>query len=218
MGNINRSAALSNLMVKAGLSASTLARELQAKGVKIGEDYIRKLASGRRELDKTSPDLRGGLKSIFKLSDEQWQETFELYAPASQVQISRPRYSSPTENFVNVEAYAANGGKISEYLVSREDYRQNMFVFYVDGDSMTTGDPNSIRSGDILYVDRNATDLIDVKIYLLEVRGGGVSIKRARRIIGKWIFMSDNLEHESLEANEITIIGRVFKAIGERKL
>jgi repressor LexA len=112
----------------------------------------------------------------------------------------------------------ANAGKPFDYPVPTEIYRRGMAVYLVDGNSMNTGMPDDIRDGDYLLVDRSHTNLIDGKIYVVEIMGDGFSVKRARKLNGAWFFVADNPAYESFSAKQIKVIGQVYQALGQRSL
>ena len=112
----------------------------------------------------------------------------------------------------------ASGGNPEAYPVPSNIWRRGTRVFEITGDSMTTGDPDSLRDGDWVYVDSFQTQLLDNKMFCVEVIGNGYTVKRARRLNGAWFLMSDNPLHASLKPDEARVIGQVYDAVGRRKV
>jgi repressor LexA len=113
----------------------------------------------------------------------------------------------------------AQAGKPTEYYpVPRTIYRPGMVVYQVSGNSMTTGNSDSLRDGDFVFCDTSLNELVEGKVYVVEVVGDGIAVKRARRLDNKWYLVSDNPEHESFNASDVRVIGQVYRAVGERDL
>lgn len=113
---------------------------------------------------------------------------------------------------------AANAGKPYDYPVPSEIYRPNMVILQVAGESMTTLAPDSLRDGDWLMVDTTVKSLKENELFVLEIIGDGYTVKRARKLNGDWLLMSDNPEYPILKQSEVSIIGIVFEAIGKRHI
>jgi repressor LexA len=112
----------------------------------------------------------------------------------------------------------ASAGRPFDYPVPIEVYRRGMAVYQVQGNSMNTGTPDSLQDGDYLLIDRNITSFQDGKVYVVEVIGDGMTVKRARKLNGTWYLMADNPAHESFKVNEIRVVGQVYQALGKRSL
>jgi len=111
---------------------------------------------------------------------------------------------------------AANGGKPVEYAVPiRKDLmRQNAIAFEVQGDSMNDGSADAIRDGDLVLVDTSLTDLVPGKVYLVELPGQGLMVKRLRRVGDALWFMSDNPVNGSFPAEDVVrVVGQVYGKI-----
>ncbi|MFA5552854.1 MAG: S24 family peptidase [Trueperaceae bacterium] len=109
----------------------------------------------------------------------------------------------------------ANGGRPRDYgvlLVKPSMVRgDNTKAFQVEGDSMTLGDTSGIRDGDWVLVDLSMTEPVNGKVFLLEIIGDGMTVKRLRNVEGAWVFMSDNPEAgESWRDDQVRIVGRVY--------
>lgn len=108
----------------------------------------------------------------------------------------------------------ANGGRPGEYgipvkpkLVRGDNTRS----FQVEGNSMDTGRDGAILDGDYVLVDLSMTEPVNGKVFLLEIIGDGMTVKRLRNVEGAWVFMSDNPEAgESWRDDQVRIVGRVY--------
>lgn len=108
-----------------------------------------------------------------------------------------------------------NGGRPQDYgvlLVKPSMVRgDNTRAFQVEGSSMDTGREGGIRDGDYVLVDLSLKDPINGKVFLLEIIGDGMTVKRLRNVDGNWVFLSDNPEAgESWRDDQVRIIGRVY--------
>jgi repressor LexA len=112
----------------------------------------------------------------------------------------------------------ASAGSPEMYPVPNHVWRRGTQVLEITGHSMTTGDPDSLRDGDWVFVDSNQTQLQDGKVYVIEIIGNGMTVKRARKLNGEWFLMSDNPEYSSLKVDEARIIGNVYDAVGRRRV
>lgn len=109
---------------------------------------------------------------------------------------------------------SANGGRPTEYGVLpvkpsmvRGD---NTRAYEVDGDSMTAADGSGIHDGDWVLVDTSLTAPINGKVFLLEIIGDGMAVKRLRQVGADWLFMSDNPKGESWTQDQVRIVGEVY--------
>lgn len=110
---------------------------------------------------------------------------------------------------------AAKGGKPIEYSVpvKRDLVRPSTRAYEVDGDSMDTGTEEGIRDGDWVLVDTALVDPVNGKVYLLEVIGDGMTVKRLRQVGTEWLFLSDNPAGESWREEQVDILGQVYAKI-----
>ncbi len=97
--------------------------------------------------------------------------------------------------------------------VPREFVRPGSILVRVDGDSMDTGDDRGIKDGDYVLVDPNLTDLRDGHVYLVEIVGDGLAVKRARKVKRGWVFISDNPSGPILTPDEGRVMGQVYRKI-----
>lgn len=118
---------------------------------------------------------------------------------------------------------SANGGRPHEYglvpvkpsLVRGDNTR----AYEVMGDSMDTGQDNSIRDGDWVLVDTSIDYPINGKVYLLEIVGDGMTVKRLRQVGGAWLFMSDNpAVNEVWRDDEVRIVGQVYGGVDYKEI
>ncbi len=97
--------------------------------------------------------------------------------------------------------------------VPREFVRPGSILVRVDGDSMDTGDDRGIKDGDYVLVDPNLTDLRDGHVYLVEIAGDGLAVKRAKKAGKGWVFISDNPAGPVLTPSEARVVGQVYRKI-----
>jgi len=97
--------------------------------------------------------------------------------------------------------------------VPREFVRPGSILVRVDGDSMDTGDDRGIKDGDYVLVDPNLMDLRDGHVYLVEIVGDGLAVKRARKVKRGWVFISDNPSGPILTPDEVRVVGQVYRKI-----
>ena len=89
--------------------------------------------------------------------------------------------------------------------------RPGAVAFEVHGDSMDDGTPDAIRDGDLVLVDASLTDLAPGKVYLVELPGQGLMVKRLRRVGDALWFMSDNPINGSFPAEDaVRVVGQVY--------
>lgn len=89
--------------------------------------------------------------------------------------------------------------------------REHLLILQVDGESMhRSGQVNSIESGDWIYVDTNLTNFQDGKIFVVDIEGQGVVVKRVRLWPQGWVLVSDNQVFPPFMPSQARVIGRVF--------
>ena len=85
-------------------------------------------------------------------------------------------------------------------------YRENMIIFYVEGDSMEP----TLSRGDLVACDKLGYD--GEGVYAIQ-RDGDVFVKRIEKDYKKWIIISDNprypIREEPIESENLMIMGRV---------
>lgn len=111
---------------------------------------------------------------------------------------------------------SANGGKPSSYglPVAPSLVRGgNTRAFLVEGRSMEVGD-GGIRDNSWVLVDTSLTQPINGKVFLLEIIGDGMTVKRLRQVGGEWLFMSDNPDvNEVWREDQVHILGEVYGTV-----
>ena len=85
-------------------------------------------------------------------------------------------------------------------------FRSDMMVVLVNGDSMSP----TIQSGDEVYIDTRQLEPSENKIFLVHIPGDGYVLKRAMRVAGHWMLVSDNRAYAPLSPDEAHIIGRAY--------
>lgn len=109
---------------------------------------------------------------------------------------------------------SANGGMPFEYgiPVDPEMVRgENTRAYQVDGDSMDTGNDDGIKDGEWVLVDTSLTTGIPGRVFLLEILGDGMTVKRLRQFDGEWRFASDNPQvGESWRGDQVRVVGKVY--------
>lgn len=108
----------------------------------------------------------------------------------------------------------ANGGMPTEYVLPVKPSLVrggNTRAFQVSGNSMAVGPDGGIQDGDWVLVDIALRQPVNGKVFLLEVIGDGMTVKRLRNVDGQWVFMSDNPEAgEAWREDQVRIVGRVY--------
>lgn len=110
----------------------------------------------------------------------------------------------------------ATMGKPYEYPVPEKLWRRSTTVYQVEGDSMTTANPNSLQDGDWVLVDTAITNQVHGKAFLVEIIGDGYTVKRALNTPGGWLWMPDNPAHQALKPDGVRIVGMVYAGLGQR--
>lgn len=110
----------------------------------------------------------------------------------------------------------ANGGRPASYGVPVEPEfvrGDNTRAFHVQGKSMETPE-GGIRDGSWVLVDISLTEPVNGKVFLLEILGDGMTVKRLRRVGGEWLFLSDNpAAEEAWRSDQVSIIGEVYGTV-----
>ena len=101
-------------------------------------------------------------------------------------------------------------GNIMNYAVIDQAQLRNgnTIAITVSGMSMQP----TFTDSETVLIDKSLTDLEDRGVYLICVEGQGVCLKRARLRRGAWWLTSDNPDHDEFQADEATVIGRVYFA------
>jgi len=196
---------------KLGLSQADLARAVDVTDV-----YISGIERGVRSLERWPWQRLEALRRALQWTPEEFAEATGIELPdLSSTGAKNPPILPAGYSMIPVVG-AANGGKPVEYAVPiRKDLmRQNAIAFEVQGDSMNDGSADAIRDGDLVLVDTSLTDLVPGKVYLVELPGQGLMVKRLRRVGDALWFMSDNPVNGSFPAEDVVrVVGQVYGKI-----
>lgn len=123
--------------------------------------------------------------------------------------VLMPVYSLATAGIPMQDAVPLDYDPIA---MPRDQWHPSLQLFLAEGESMSDGQEDSIRSGDILHVDMRATDPQDGRVMVVQIVPHGVTVKRVR-LLGEnyWLF-SDNLDQKRFppfQADEAKILGVV---------
>jgi repressor LexA len=159
------------------------------------------------------PHTLNRMLSVLRWTPEEFSEATGLEVP-----FVRPAKEQPGEAYVvlPVIGTAAAGPPwptVEHIAVPKGVLRAGTLVFRVDGDSMDTGDDRGIKDGDYVLVDPNLTDLRDGHVYLVEIVGDGLAVKRAKKAGKGWVFISDNPAGPVLTPSEARVVGQVYRKI-----
>jgi repressor LexA len=166
-----------------------------------------------RYLAYMEPHTLNRMLSVLRWTPEEFSEATGLEVP-----FVRPAKEQPGEAYVvlPVIGTAAAGPPwptVEHIAVPKGVLRAGTLVFRVDGDSMDTGDDRGIKDGDYVLVDPNLTDLRDGRVYLVEIVGDGLAVKRAKKAGKGWVFISDNPAGPVLTPSEARVVGQVYRKI-----
>jgi len=192
-----------------GLSQADLARVTGVTDV-----YISGIERGIRSLERWPWQRLEALRRALHWTTEEFAEVtgIELPGAASSSRAKNPPILPDGYTMIPVVG-AANGGKPVEYSVPVRDeiMRPGAIAFEVQGNSMDDGGPDAIRDGDLVLVDTSLTDLVPGKVYLVELPGQGLMVKRLRKVGDDLWFMSDNPENGSWPAEDaVRVVGQVY--------
>lgn len=114
----------------------------------------------------------------------------------------------------------ANGGKPDDYTlpVKRDLVRPATRAYQVEGNSMDDGTEDGIRDGDWVLVDTSLRVPENGKVYLIEILGDGMAVKRLRRFEADWLFLPDNPTGVALRFTEARVIGQVYAKVSYGKV
>lgn len=227
MRSVSKAAQLGMMLRKwrleRGLKRTEVITELEKLGVDMGYSYLAKLESGERSLAAASLEFRDGLRRVYRLTADEWELETGLHVPVEMSDANVYGSVGPGSaagliipgGLVMVPVYgSANGGTPSEYgiPVDPELVRgENTRAYEVTGNSMDTGTEDGIRDGEWVLVDTSLTKGIPGRVFLLEIIGDGMTVKRLRVFDGEWIFASDNpAVGEAWRADQVNVVGQVY--------
>ncbi len=194
-----------------GLSQDDLAAKLD-----ISQQAVVKIEKGSTNIARWPWQRLEALRRALQWTPEEFAEATGIELPNMPSAGTQNPPTLPTGYSMIPVVGAANGGKPVEYAVPiRKDLmRPNALAFEVQGDSMDDGSAEAIRNGDLVLVDTSLTDLVPGKVYLVELPGQGLMVKRLRRVGDALWFMSDNPVNGSFPAEDaVRVVGQVYGKI-----
>lgn len=195
----------------------------------VSHTYVADLEKGHAPASSLSFDTIEGLARGLRVNYSEMLEQVRRFRDMERGLISDQAPTISQTNAVRARAkvlpvrgMATAGQPIDteSYLVPEESWRPGCEVYRVDGDSMTTADPDSLRDGDLVLVDTSLRTPVDNKILLVLIPGDGFTIKRVRKLKREWWLMSDNPDpqYTSFQPRDAKIIGTVYETFRRRKL
>lgn len=189
----------------------------------IGEELLAQRTISALELGQLHPLRLTTERLAAYLHALRWTPEEFAEATGLEVPFVRPAQEKPGEEYVilPVLGSAAAGPPwptVEHIPLPRNILRPSTLVFRVDGDSMDNGEEDSIRDGDYVLVDPNLMDFQDGKVYLVEIVGDGLAVKRARKVKRGWVLASDNPSGPILTPDEVRVVGQVYRKISIREV
>jgi repressor LexA len=221
---------LTDQRVLAGLNQDQVDRKTRELGARVSQSYLSQLERGIKPLSALDGARMDALRRVYRLTTEEWVKATGLaivtasdpWTPAGQpwtLAGSGENVHGSVQRvdleLVTVMAMAAAGrgvytdeDAVGQILVVRDIARYpNRHTFAVEGDSMSP----KLEHGDAVHVDLSDTDLRDNRIYVVQLDGAGIVVKRARNYgPGQWWLISDNPAAPPLARDDARVIGRVF--------
>ncbi|MFA5551628.1 MAG: S24 family peptidase [Trueperaceae bacterium] len=176
----------------------------------------------RWESDKTgaaigasSPARLRALAKLLKWTAEEFEEKVGVPVASGRITVSTDNRLRLVGGLVMVPLVGvANGGPPSDYgvpVIPELVRGDNTRAYLVEGNSMAIGEDRGIQDGDWVLVDTSLTKPASGLVFLLEIIGDGMTVKRLKRIQGEWLFMSDNPEaDETWRPDQVRIVGHVY--------
>jgi SOS-response transcriptional repressor LexA len=212
--------------------ADALKRYIQRSGKtqrKISEEagipnptYLSQMANGR--VNWIESDYFRPLSDVLGLSIQEMKElnpslivttsdNTSPYIPANVREIPdvilMPVYSLASAGMPMQDAEPLDYDPIA---MPRDQWHPALVLFLAEGESMSDGQEDSIRSGDILHVDMRDTDPTEGRVMVVQIPGQGVTVKRVRMLGGAYWLFSDNPDQRRFppfQADEAKILGGV---------
>lgn len=190
---------LENPALYAKFSQQTLSRwESDKTGVAIGS---------------SSPARLRALAKLLQWTAEEFEENVGVPVASGRAAASDNRLQLVGGLVMVPLVGVANGGLPSEYgvpVIPELVRGENTRAYLVEGNSMAIGEDRGIQDGDWVLVDTSITEPKSGYVFLLEIIGDGMTVKRLRNIEGEWLFISDNPSGESWREDQVRIIGQVY--------
>jgi SOS-response transcriptional repressor LexA len=80
---------------------------------------------------------------------------------------------------------------------------------------MDDGTEIGIKDGEYVLADISLTEPVPNRVFVLQIIGDGMTVKRLKQQAGIWMFVADNkASDESWRADEVEIIGQVYAGGG----
>ncbi|WP_407538921.1 S24 family peptidase [Deinococcus radiomollis] len=206
-----------------GLGQDEVDRRTRELGARVSQSYLSQIERGTKSLEDMGGSRMEALRQVYKLTPEQWAketglsivspDTLPSYIPSTVREIPEvilmPVYSLATAGIPMQDATPLDYDPIA---MPRDQWHPALQLFLAEGESMSDGQEDSIRSGDILHVDMRATDPHDGRVMVVQITGQGVTVKRVR-LLGEnyWLFSDnpDQKKYPPFQADEAKILGIV---------
>jgi repressor LexA len=186
---------------------------LEAGSIDLGSIAATRLSALARALKWSLEDLQGA--TGVDLGFDRAAASTPPYIPANVREIPEvilmPVYSLASAGMPMQDAEPLDYDPIA---MPRDQWHPALMLFLAEGDSMSDGQEDSIRSGDILHVDMRDTDPNEGRVMVVQIPGQGVTVKRVRMLGGAYWLFSDNPDQRKyppFQADEAKILGGVHE-------
>lgn len=187
--------------------------------------FLPNVENAIRYLAYKEPATLDRILATLRWTPEEFAEATGLEVPSIYTQPKRggdAKPVSPDEIELVPVIGSASGGRpwptVEHIPITKRWLRPGTIVFRVEGDSMDNGEEGGIRDGDYVLVDQNLKEFREGKVFLVEIVGDGLTIKRARRTKNGWVLVSDNPKGPILTPDEAKIVGEVYRVISIREV
>lgn len=183
-----------------------------------GEDVLHQLQVSRLERGLTHPTKSLSTEELFGLlrglnwTPEEFMGATGLELPGFRRNLEPGERVLPAGYEYMPVLGSASLGKPVEFPAPRKKYRRTGAVFEVEGQSMTRPDGSGIRDGQVVFVDTSMTTPVESGVFLIHLEGDGFTVKRIRRVNGKWWMFADNPDpkYKAMPLTGHKIIGFVY--------
>lgn len=187
-----------------------LTQEALAAGADISPSLVVKLERGAQTIPTMKVANFYNLLKALRWTVSDLEEVAGVQFQYQQPAVTAPYLVLPIRALASAGTpIDPNAAPVGTHAVLTHEYTSGLELYQADGDSMTTGDPRSIHSGDILYVNSHDLTLRDGQIYAVRLHDNGVVVKRARKLGRQFWLTSDNPAHEPFQPTDATVLGRV---------
>jgi repressor LexA len=209
-----------------GLGQDEVDKRTRDLGARVSQSYLSQIERGTKSLEDMGAARMEALRQVYKLTPERWaKETgLSIVSPGA---ASTPSYPStvreiPEVVLMPIYSLATAGMPMHDaepldydpIAMPRDQWHPALMLFLAEGDSMSDGQEDSIRSGDILHVDMRDTDPTEGRVMVVQIPGQGVTVKRVRMLGGAYWLFSDNPDqrrYPPFQADEAKILGGVHE-------